>query len=71
MLELLLVSPKKHSDQCGFFAEAFRADSFAAHGSRRALPMVTSGMRKIAKPSIRSRTITRRSATVALRGMMR
>ncbi|MDI4232968.1 dTDP-4-dehydrorhamnose 3,5-epimerase [Bradyrhizobium sp. Arg237L] len=30
--ELLLVSPKKHGDQRGFFSETFRADSFAAHG---------------------------------------
>src|SRR4051812_28644277 len=30
--DLLLVTPKKHSDQRGFFSETFRADIFAAHG---------------------------------------
>src|SRR4051812_37711336 len=30
--ELLLVTPKKHGDQRGFFSETFRADILATHG---------------------------------------
>jgi dTDP-4-dehydrorhamnose 3,5-epimerase len=30
--DLLLLTPKKHGDQRGFFSETFRADIFAAHG---------------------------------------